>query len=379
MDRLRVLQVIPKLTTGGGQRVAMDLVEHLDHKQFEVEIVSLYPFSGEIFEVYCKEFGLNVNYLTKQVGFDADIFFEINKVFRKYKPQVVHNHLHGLYTILPSCLLNKIPVRIHTVHSIANEEAKGLHRFIDSLAFNRLGVLPVSISRVVLKSVFEIYGEVESPVIYNGVDIRKYSFSEYERIKWREQNYIAENAFIFVNVAGFNYIKNQRLLIYAFREVLQYYPSSFLILVGDGEMRQEISSLVEELGISKRVLFTGLSSNVAQLLSASDCFVLSSDWEGLPLSVLEAMAGGKPIIATNVGGVSELIVQSENGLLVPAGDYRQFASAMIELCREPSRILKMGERSRQIAEQRFNVHEMAKQYGELYLRIIRSNNPSCNR
>jgi glycosyltransferase involved in cell wall biosynthesis len=373
MDRVRVLQIVPKLVMGGGQRVAMDLVEHLDRQRFDVEMVSLYPYSGEIFEVYMRDLGVNVNYLSKRLGFDTKIFFEVHRVLSGFKPQVVHNHLHALYTLLPSSLINRIPVLIYTIHSLADQEAKGLHRFINRMAFAKLGVVPVSISKAVLQSVHDIYGEVDSPVIYNGIDAGKYSLSGSQPQKLREQFCIPENAFVFVNVASFRSLKNHRLLVYAFRDVLQYFPSSFLILVGEGELRQETSVLVEELGISNRVLFTGIRSDVAQILNACDCFVLSSDWEGLPISILEAMASGRPVIATNVGGVPELISSSENGLLVAMGDRQQLESAMIELLQNPARAKRMGERGKLIANGRFNVHKMAKQYGELYMRILRSN------
>jgi glycosyltransferase involved in cell wall biosynthesis len=366
-DRIRVLQILPQLVTGGGQRIAMDLAEYLDRQRFDVEVVSLSPYSGKIFEIYMNDLGSNVHYLSKRLGFDPHIFIEVQQLFTEFKPQVVHNHLHTLYAILPSSLLNRIPVRIHTIHSLANQEAKGLHRFVSRIAFNQLGYVPVSISQAVFKSVREVYGKVNSPVIYNGIDVGKYTPSKAQSKEWRNQFGIPKDSFVYVNVAHFSLLKNQRLLVLAFVVVLQKFPSSFLILVGDGELRQEISVLVEELGISNKVLFTGVRSDVANILYASDCFVLSSDWEGLPVSILEAMAASKPIIATNVGGVPELVSHSENGFLAPAGDYHGLGSAMVQLRAEPSLARRMGERSRQIAEERFDVRKMAKEYGELYI------------
>jgi glycosyltransferase involved in cell wall biosynthesis len=369
MSRMRVLQVVPSLTTGGAQRVAMDLAEHLDHQQFEVELVSLSPATGEIFESDVKKMGVNAHYLMKRTGLDVKIFGEVYRTVSKFKPQVIHNHLHALYTLLPSSLICGTPVRIHTIHSIANQEAQGLHRLIQKIAFLKLGVVPVSISQTVWETVREVYGKIDSPIIHNGIDLEKYLLPECERITWWEQFGILENAFVFINVASFGPLKNQRLLVLAFKDVLRYFPSSVLLLVGDGELRQEISSLVNQMGISKQVIFTGIRSDVAQILNASDCFVLPSDWEGLPISVLEAMASGKPVIATDVGGLPELI-SPENGLLVPAGNCQQLTSAMIELCRAPDLAARMGARGRQIVEKRFHVREMARQYGELYLRIL---------
>jgi glycosyltransferase involved in cell wall biosynthesis len=370
MGRVRVLQIVPKLITGGGQRVAMDLVKHLDCEQFEVEVVSLYPFSNEVFESYAKDSGIIVHYLTKRPGLDPTIFLEINKIFQKFCPQVVHNHLYSLYAMLPSSYINRIPVRIQTIHTVANEESKGLYRLVSTMAFHNLGVLPVSISQSVQTSVHQVYGKISSPVIYNGIDTQLYAYSEHQRHKWREKYGIPENAFVFVNVASFSSVKNQQLLVRAFGEALKFFPSSFLVLVGDGETHQEISGLVKELDILNKVFLTGKTLDVAQILSASDCFVLSSLWEGLPISVLEAMAEGKPIISTNVGAIPELITNRENGLLVPVGDGSRFAAAMIEMCKNPLSAAEMGKRGRQTIEQRFDVRNMAEQYGDLYLRVL---------
>jgi glycosyltransferase involved in cell wall biosynthesis len=352
----------------------MDLAEYLDPDRFDVEMVSLSPYSGEIFEDYLRDAGVNVHYLSKKLGFDPHIFFEVHRVICGFKPQVVHNHLHALYTLLPSSLVNKIPVRIHTIHNLAVNESHGIHRIVNHMAFHIMGVLPVSISQTIQRSVHDIYGEIDSPVIYNGVDLEKYSPLNFQPSKLREQFGIPSDAFVFLNVASFSPQKNQRLLIFAFKDVLLHFQSVFLLLVGDGELKQEMENLVTELGISNKVLFTGKRSDVAQILSACDCFVLSSDWEGLPICILEAMAARKPIIATDAGGVPELISDSENGLLVPAGNRRLFGSAMIRLYQDPFMAMRMGGRSRQIVEERFNVREMAQQYGDLYLKLLREYN-----
>jgi glycosyltransferase involved in cell wall biosynthesis len=370
MSRLRVLQIVPTLVTAGGQRVAMYLAQHLDKGQFEVEMVSLCPYSGNQFELEAIEHGIKVHYLTKHLGFDADIFWEVQRLFQQFRPQIVHNHLHALYTLLPAMVFQRVPVRVHTIHSVADKEARGAHRFIQQVAFHNLGVIPVSISDVVEKTVHEIYGDITTPVIYNGVDVVNAQFPHSHSQEWRREQQIPANAFVFAHVASFGLIKNQRMLVNSFSRVSMESPNAYLLMVGDGEQRDEISALVADLGISDRVKFTGIRSDVAQILNASDCFVLSSDWEGLPLSILEAMSAGLPVISTRVGGIPELISHGQNGLLVPPGDAQQLADAMLYACQHSEAAARMGQTSRAVALERFDVREMARQYGALYLKIL---------
>ena len=365
--RIRVLEIVPKLISAGGQRVVLDLAQNLDSRKFQVEIVSLYPFSEEPFELCAREAGIQVHYLNKKAGFDPHVLFDMKNVFNTRKPDVVHNHLYGLYTILPSSLIYKTPVLVHTVHTLAEQEAPMIHRMIQKFAFQRLNVLPVSISRTVQQAFWELYGNIDSPLIYNGVDVRKFVLRPSARLEWRKKIKLPDKKFVFVNIASFTSPKNHHLLLEAFSIVLQNCPDSVLLLIGDGPLRQEMESYAAMLGIFETVVFAGLRSDIPDVLNASDCFVLSSDWEGLPISILEAMAAYKPVIATDVGGVSEVVSHSENGLLVQAGDVRKLSSALISLYQDVDRAKIMGQRGRETVEKRFDVREMASQYDEWYI------------
>jgi glycosyltransferase involved in cell wall biosynthesis len=372
--RVRVLQNIPKLATGGAERLVLDLAKHLDSKVFEVVIVSLYPFTGEPFELEAKAEEISVTYLSKQLGFDPRVCNEMHRLVQDYRPDVVHNHLHGLYTVLPACLWHDVPIRLHTLHSVAEGEANGSWRALQRIAFRNLRFVPVSISKVVHDTVQKIYGPIESPIIFNGVDTKRYLKPSVNREEWRRQNNISKYAPIFVNVARLAPEKNHKLLIRAFGEVAQSLPAAILLIVGDGQLRTELVSIVTDLGLHESVRFLGIRTDITDILNASDTFVLSSNWEGLPLTVLEAMSASKPVIGTAVGGVSELISNEDNGLLVPPRAPEALAAAMLELARNPAKGLLMGKRGLEIVKRRFEVREMARQYGELYVRLL-ANSP----
>ncbi len=371
-QRIRVLQIIPKLGTGGAERIVLDIAKNLDPRLFEVAIASLYPYSGEPFEKEAAAAGLRVFYLTKKRGVDINIFVHVLNLFNKFRPMVVHNHLYLLYTLLPACKLFRVPVRIHTIHNMADKEVHGIRRFLHACSFRYYGFVPVSISQIVLNSVQSVYHTNNSPVIYNGIDTKLFVPSRERRQIWRSENHISAATPIFVTVARFSRPKNHSLLIEAFYEVAKANPSAILLLVGDGELRTKTEELVGRFGLTERVRFLGERTDIVDILNASDFFVLSSDYEGLPISVLEAMAIGKPIIATAVGGVPELITHDVNGILVSPGNRHGLATAMVALAEAPDRAREMGERGRQIVENKFDIKQMARQYSILYMKELES-------
>jgi glycosyltransferase involved in cell wall biosynthesis len=139
-----------------------------------------------------------------------------------------------------------------------------------------------------------------------------------------------------------------------------------LLIVGDGRLRGELESLSRELGLGGAVTFLGARTDIAEVLAAFDVFVLSSVQEGVPLAVVEAMGAGKPVIATDVGGLRLLVKPSVNGVLVPPADPAALASAMRDLATDPDLRRAMGARGRQIARESFGVASMIDRYQAVY-------------
>ncbi len=147
---------------------------------------------------------------------------------------------------------------------------------------------------------------------------------------------------------------------------------SFLILLGEGELRQELEQLTIDLGIAENVRFLGWRSDVARVMSACDIFCLPSRNEGMGKVLVEAMAMGKPIVASDIGGIKDLVLHGENGLLVPVGDVAAWAEAIARLCRDPEERRRMGEAGRMIAP-RYSSDEMIKMIDQLYGKLLPRN------
>ncbi len=363
-ERIRVLHIIYSFASGGAERFVLDLMQAMDKEKFEVAAVSLRPDLGRPFEKEIREKKLKVYFLNKRRGLDPRVFFRLYGVFKKYAPHVVHTHLHVLrYTLLPTILCG-IPVRIHTVHDIAQRDAP-IAKLFNSIAFRFGNVVPVSISNAVADTVREVYGQnLYTPVIYNGLPTDRFLQHSNKPKENSKQN------IVLMNIARFWPQKNHKLLIEGFSIAVKEYSNMELWLVGDGPLRPEVEKIVKEKGLSQKVTFLGIQSNIAELLSESDIFVLTSSWEAFGLVNVEAMALRKPVIATAVGGIPEIVEDGKTGILVPANDPKALAQAIVKLAKNPALRESMGEEGQSRAVEYFDIKQTARQYEELYLRLL---------
>ena len=160
--------------------------------------------------------------------------------------------------------------------------------------------------------------------------------------------------------------KNHRLLLSAFAEVARAVPGAKLLIAGEGAERRAIEVEIMRLELSQSAFVLGVRRDVSRLLAASDVFVLSSDREGLPIAVLETMAASRPVVATLVGDLPRVVSEGETGMLVPAGDARSMAGAIIELFRNPERAERMGARARIFVVENYSMTAMIAGHEHLY-------------
>jgi len=183
---------------------------------------------------------------------------------------------------------------------------------------------------------------------------------------WRGREGFAPEDVLFVCVASLKPQKNHALLLEAFSQGLASEPRAHLLLVGDGALRPKLKKQANTLGLRDRIHFLGIRTDIPEVLNAADVFVLSSEWEGNPLSVMEAMAAGKPVISTAVGGIPELVKEGKSGLLVPRGDVSVLARAMSLLSKNQELRRAIGSAASEQAVERFDVQAMTEAYASLY-------------
>lgn len=367
--KYRILHILPFIGIGGAEKVVMNLIRSYDKSKFEVAICSLFPKWDNFFTQEFIKMGVNIYYLNKHLGFDIRMIPRIWHIIRTFKPDVIHTHLSVLrYAMLPM-IFCKIPGRIHTIHSIASKEIDFFGKFVNYFSFHFGRVLPVSISREVAKTVENMY-YVKTPIIYNSTSIKQLSEYKENRLSLRRKLGIKDFDIAFLCAASFKAPKNHKLLIYSFKEALYRCANLKLLLAGDGTLRKDTEKIVKENNLTKNVQFLGFRSDITKLLMICDCLILTSDYEGSPMIILEAMAASKPVISTAVGGVPELIENGITGLLCPPKNIKALSNLILKISNNSNLRKKMGENARKRVEKYFDITQIIKQYEDLYLKIL---------
>ena len=362
---MRVLQVIPTLAVGGAERVVSLLARHLRRSGHDVAVISLYDPSGSWIEAGLRSDGIPVEFLGKRPGLDLRMIPRIARVVARFRPDVVHTPLYVLKYVLPAAA-GRCRV-VHTVHNLAEHEVERLSKVLQAIAF-RAGVIPVAIGDAVAESMQKLYRLPARHLIPNGIPVSDYAPPAGAREEVRASLGIPGDAPVFVAVGRLERQKNGQSLIEAFASERLRSLGARLLLAGDGELRHQLEAQASARGVRDRVHFLGIRADIPRVLAAADVFVLASRYEGNPLTVMEAMAAGKPVLATAVGCVPELVPDSA-GLLVAPGDDAALEAAMVDLAADAGRAREKGASAALVARSRFDASVMASAYEKLYAEV----------
>ncbi len=354
---MKILQVIPYFCFGGAETMCENLTYALKAQGHEVAVVSLYgehtPISRRM-----EEAGVRIRYLDKKLGLDLSMVPKLTRILKEEKPDVVHTHLDVIKYAVAAARIAKVPRCVHTVHNVADKEAEGrAQKIINGFYFRRGWSVPVALSPEVQSSIAAFYGlrKERVPVAYNGVDLSRCLPKE---------SYDTAESFHILHIGRFNEQKNHGMLLRVFQKLALEDPSLRLDLIGDGELRQEMEALAESLSLKEKISFLGAQSNVYPYLHNADLFLLPSRYEGIPMTIIEAMGTGLPIVATAVGGVPDMLKNGEDGIMVPCEE-----EAVVKACKalieNKAMREKLGRAARKNAD-RFSAQAMGKRYLEIY-------------
>jgi len=370
--KIRVLEMIDDASLGGGQIHVLLLAKYLDKTKFDVSVA-------------CEESGYLVDEVKKLglplVSVQMDNRFRpktLKKVFSLLGGEnfdVLHTHggTAGFWGRIPALISRRPQVRIHSYHGIhylhTRSARNSFFRFVDK------SLLPLTDKVIcVCRSDYE-KGLVSGVVTVEKGEIILYGI-EMERFRpgggassLRSQFGAADSSIVFGNVGRLHAQKGQKYLLEAFCEVKKKHPSAHLWIIGWGELKSELERMVSLLGIGDSVRFLGSRTDIPELLSAIDVFVLPSLWEGQPISLLEAMVSSKPIIASSVDGISDILIDGENALLVPPADPGKLASAMARVMTDAGLRQRLADCARRTAADNFSAEKMAEKIGNLYSRL----------
>jgi sugar transferase (PEP-CTERM/EpsH1 system associated) len=362
--RLRVLHVLNTLQTGGAEYLVLNVAKSFDRARFEMLVCSL-GGDGEIGDEL-RKLGIPVFVLNRREGLDPLLVPKLVRLIRRERVKMVHTHNVAPWMYAGMAARLALARVCHTEHS---------NLFADQKALKRVERFLGKISKAVICDGDDVRRQLVdeqhlSPrnvvTIYNGVDTGLYARGA-DRAAGRKKLGLADDTPVVATVARLEPVKDQASLLRAFEKVGAALPEARLVLVGDGSLRAALEDQARRPGLQGRVTFLGRRADIADLLPLFDVFALTSTSEGLPLTVLEAMAAGLPCVSTAVGAIPEAVTEGQTGLLVPPGDSDALAAALTRLLRDPGLRRKMGQEGQKRARAHFDLKAMTKRYEDLYL------------
>lgn len=368
--RIKICYLITGLNTGGAEMMLYRLIEKLDKTKYNVIVVSIIPL-GKVADKI-KELGINVVSLEMKSKLELSVIFRLVHILKEFKPTILHSYL--FHANLLGRIAGKIagvPIIISSIrNTIFGGKIRELAlRYTDFLSDATTIICETAANRMLSR---KIVPKEKLHVIYNGIDPRMYqNFSEDVRQNIRKEFNIPDNATLLLSVGRLQKQKGYPYLIQSAVELKNRGYNFVWLIAGEGELRFQLEQMVKNYGLEDTIRFLGLREDVPNLMFASDIFVLSSLWEGLPGVVLEAMASGLPVVATDVGGTSELVEDGINGYIVTPGNPVMMANAVEKLINmDVESRRKIGNIGREIVQKKFTVEKMVSKHEKLYRDLL---------
>jgi len=362
---INVLHITYDMRIGGTEMVIKNIIEGNQDESINMSIFCIEEPLGP-WGKSMKASGLSITCQARTPGFDLKLIMALRKHIKFHKIDIVHCHqytpwVYGTF----AAALTKAKV-VFTEHGRFYPDSSSWKRkIVNPILLNftsRVTAISNATKKALVEYEFISKGKIE--VVYNGIS----SLSPAHEIAATKKGLgIPLESFVFGTVARLDPIKNQKMMLKAFAEVLKKRTDAFLVIVGDGEMRGELEQLSSSLNIEKSVVFTGYNSTPSGLIESFDVFLLSSLSEGTSMTLLEAMSLGKPCIVTNAGGNAEVIEHNFNGLVCPNNDQDSFTRACLNITDRD--LLEMGRNSIRRFNEKFSVQSMLAQYNRIWKSI----------
>lgn len=366
-DRLRILHVISYMGRGGAEMGILKLIAGLG-EDFEQRICVTRGFDGDFVRACFSEEKVDVAG-NSQLKLQFPVF-RLARIMRRYRPHIVHTRNWGALEAVAAAKLAGVPVVIHSEHGYELDMFAGLplrRRLFRRAAYGMADAV-FALTRELRD--FHAHQAWYEPwrigVIYNGVDTQQFAPCPESRIVLRQELGLPEDSFVVGSVGRLVPIKDHQTLLKAAAVLAQNGIDIRVLLVGSGPEREKLQCLAKG-ALAGRVCLVGDSGRVPRILNAMDVFVLPSLGEGMSNTLLEAMACGKPVLATNVGGNPEIIEKDEHGWLFSPGNIAWLAEKLALLAGDPTLIHQLGTAARRRAIEAFSLNRMLENYRGLYM------------
>jgi len=367
-----IAHVIHRLGTGGMENGLVNLINHMPPERYRHAIICLQGYTD--FRQRIRREDVAIHDINQRAGHDLGAYRRLYIILRELKPDILHTrNLSALESQVVGAAA-RIKGRVHGEHGRDIYDLHGKSRKYNLLrrAIQPLVGQYIAVSRDLAGWLRDTVGVPSRKItqIYNGVDSVKFHPRNGARQLLGPPGFAADDTVLIGSVGRLAHVKDFPTLIQAFGRMRELWPEGRdrlrLMVVGDGPTRSECEHLIAELGLGEHIWLTGDRSDVPELMRAMDLFVLPSLGEGISNTILEAMACGLPVIATDVGGNPELVSPDKTGTLVPPADQEKMAQALLAYVRDPARMAEDGEAARAEIEARFSMEAMVAGYMSVY-------------
>ncbi len=358
------------LAYGGAETQLVNLAISLKKRGWEVRVVSM--LLPQAFTEELKEAGIPILTLNMRRGVaDPRAVFRLVKILRKWRPDIVHSHMvHANLLARVARIFYKIPVLISTAHSI---DEGGRWREVAYRLTDPLADLTTNVSRAAVERYISVGVAPKNKIRFmpNGIDTAKFKPNKAAGQRLRNELGVDNYFFVWLAVGRFEEAKDYPNMLRTFSMIVSKKSDVVLLLVGQGSLMEEVKKLASELKLEDKVRFLGVRRDVPDLMNAADAYVMSSAWEGMPMVLLEAGACGLPVVATDVGGNSEVVLNGKTGFIVPPRNPEALAQAMEKTMALPKeKRLEMGEAGRAYIEANYSLEHVVDQWEGLYMELL---------
>ena len=367
--KIRVMQITHDLAIGGLQQVVVNLCRTIDRDKFDVTVLCLRDMGEFVPDI--EKLGIKVILLAqKENGADYFSFMKVAKILREEKVDVIHTHNTQPFidgTI--GALLSGVKTIIHTDHAREFPDKRRYmfaEWFMSQFAYKVVGVSEHTSQNLIR---YEKISKSKIMTIPNGIDESVYNININIEQKKHELGIKGNGPVIGLGVR-LSEQKGITYLLQAMQYLIKEFPDITLVIAGDGLLEQVLKTEARDLGVEKHTLFLGPRLDIPELLKLFDLYVLPSLWEGLPMVLLEAMAAGCPVVATNVGGNFMAITHGQNGSLVEPKNPTLLAAEIMQLLKDDNLRKSYIKNGHETFESKFSARIMTKQYQRLYLNAL---------
>jgi glycosyltransferase involved in cell wall biosynthesis len=369
--KIKILEGIRQGKIGGGESYLLSLVENLDRSKFEPVVVS---FTEGPMVDRLRSLGITTHIIYTEKPFDFRVWKRVQKLIEDENIDIVHAHGTRANSNMFWAAKKTARPLVYTCHAWSfhldqNPVVKKLRILGEQFLTGKANV-NICGSKANRETGRQLFKNFDAVIINNSIDPKRFNpHGVYKNI--REELGIAPTDLVISSVARITLQKQPLKLIAAFAEVSKKVPQAKLLMVGDGEQKEEAIRLIQKLGIQNKVILQPFRQDIPDVLAAVDIFVLPSLWEAFPIALLEAMSMGKAVIGTNVDGTPEIIEHEKNGLLIELdGLEKNIADALLRLCTDHGLLKKLQQAAVESIYNTYNVETLARKNEDVYRQLI---------